>query len=86
MYDELVEIVNVNDTSGFLLKTHYNTDKLGLWKKITDTSGLIKKTDSDAKISEIGYKIPSITSLATTATLSTVKDKIPKAINLQSIS
>ena len=33
MYDELDQIVNIIDTSGFLLKTHYNTDKLGLGKK-----------------------------------------------------
>ena len=42
-YDKLVAKVNNIDTSGFLLKTKYNADKLKLENKIPDTSGLVKK-------------------------------------------
>ena len=43
VYDQLVTKVNNIDTSNFVLKTKYSTDKLELEKKIPDTSGLIKK-------------------------------------------
>ena len=36
---------------------------------------LLKKTDNDNKITEIEEKIPSITSLATTAALNAVKNE-----------
>ena len=52
------------DTSGFVLKTKYDTDKSELEKKIPDTSGLVKKTDYNAKITEIKNKIPSVSCLA----------------------
>ena len=42
-YNELVAEVNNIDTSGFALKTKYNTDKSELENKIPDTSGLLKK-------------------------------------------
>ena len=53
VYDKLVAKVNSIDTSGFVLKTKYDTDKSELENKIPDTSGLIKKTDYDAKITDI---------------------------------
>ena len=31
------------DTSGFVLKTQYNTDKSSLEKKVNDISGVVKK-------------------------------------------
>ena len=34
VYDKLVAKVNAIDTSGFVLKTKYDTDKSGLEKKI----------------------------------------------------
>ena len=37
-YDELVAKVNNIDTSGFTLKTNYDTDKSELENKIPDTS------------------------------------------------
>ena len=40
VYDKLVEKVNNIDTSGFVLKTRYETDKSELENKIPDTSGL----------------------------------------------
>ena len=43
MYDKLVAKVNNIDTSGFVLKTKYDTDKSDVVKKIPDTSGLVKK-------------------------------------------
>ena len=43
IYDELVPKVNSIDTSGFVLKTKYDTDKSELENKIPDTSGLVKK-------------------------------------------
>ena len=43
MYDKLVAKVNVIDTSGFVLKTKYDTGKSILERKIPDTSRLVKK-------------------------------------------
>ena len=43
VYNKLVTKVNNIDTSGFALKTKYDTDKLELENKIPDTSGLVKK-------------------------------------------
>ena len=50
MYDKLVAKVNNIQTSGFVLKAKYDTDKLDLEKKISDgdkkvidTSKLVKK-------------------------------------------
>ena len=42
----------------------------------------LKKTDLDAKITEIENKIPSIAGLATNSTLAAVEDKIPSVRNL----
>ena len=49
VYDKLVAKVNSIDTSGFVLKTKYDTDKLELENKTPDTSDLVKKTDYNAK-------------------------------------
>ena len=44
LYDKLAAKVNNIDTSGFVLKTKYDTDKSELEKKkILDTSGIVKK-------------------------------------------
>ena len=43
MYGKLVAKVDNTDTSDFVLKTKYNTDKTELENKIPDTSGLVKK-------------------------------------------
>ena len=45
VYDKLVPKLNSIDTSGFVLKTKYDTDKSELEIKMPDTSGLVKKTD-----------------------------------------
>ena len=43
-YVKLVTKTNNIDTSDFMLKNKYDTDKLELENKILDTSGLVKKT------------------------------------------
>ena len=70
-YDELVAKVNNIDTSDFVLKTKYNTDKTDLGNKIP------KK----AKLTELEKKIPDINNLATKTALTTVENKIPNVSN-----
>ena len=53
MYDKLVTKVNSIDTSDFVLKTNYQTDKTKIKNKIPETSGLVKKTDYNTNIAEI---------------------------------
>ena len=53
MYDKLVANVNNIDTSDFVLKTNFNTKFPGLENKIPNTSGLVKTTDYNAKLTEI---------------------------------
>ena len=84
MYDKLVAKVNNFDTSGFVLKTKYNTDKSYLEKKIRDAdkkipniSEVIRKVDNNTKINEIENKLPSTAGLATNAALTAVENKIP---------
>ena len=43
VYDKLVTKIDNIDTSDFMLKTNYQTDKTELEKKIPDTSDLVKK-------------------------------------------
>ena len=50
VYDKLVSKLNMIDTTGFVLKTNYDTDqsdlekKIVIWKKkIPDTNSLVKK-------------------------------------------
>ena len=69
--DKLVAKVNVIDTSGFVLKTKYNTNISDL--KLPGTSGLVKKTVYNAKVTEIEGKMLSITSLATASALTKVE-------------
>ena len=81
IYDKLVAKVNSTDTSAFVLKNKYDTDKTELENKIPDTSSLVKKTDYNTQITEIEGKIPDISSLATKTALAAV-DKIPDASSL----
>ena len=50
-------------------------------KKFPDTSDLAKRTNLNAKITEIQVKIPSITGLATNSALTAVENKIPNVSN-----
>ena len=82
VYDKLVAKVDNIDTSGFVLKTKYNTDKSKLENKISDTSSLVKKTDYDAKIVNTEGKIPDVSNLATKTAVTTVENKRPSVSNL----
>ena len=82
VYGKLVTKVNDIDTSGFVLRTKYDTDKSELENKIADTSDLVKKTDYKTKITEIEGKIPDVSNLATKTALTTVENKIPDVGNL----
>ena len=89
MYDKLVTKVNYIDTSGFALKTKYNTDKSDLEKKISDASkkylilvNLSKETDYNNKIIEIEIRIPSITGLAITSALTSIENRTPDVSSL----
>ena len=53
VYNKLVAKVDNIDTSDFVLKTKYNTEKTELQNKIPDTSGLVKKTNYNTKITEL---------------------------------
>ena len=68
-------------TLAFVLKTKYDTDT-ELEKKISDTSGLVKKINYNTKITEIEGKIPDASSLATKTALFTVESKIPDVSSL----
>ena len=46
MYNKLIAKVNNIDTSDFLLKTKYQTEKTELEKKIPDVTDLLKKQNS----------------------------------------
>ena len=81
-YDKLVTKVNNIDTSDFVLKTKYATDKLELENKIVNISGLVKKTDYNTKITELENKILYISNIAKKAGLTIVEDKIPSISNL----
>ena len=88
-YNKLVAKINNIDTTGFVLKTAYDTDKSELEKNISDagkknpdTSDLAKETNLNAKITEIEGKIPGITGLATNLALTAVENKIPDVSSL----
>ena len=66
------------DTSDFVLKTTYNTNKIELEKKIPDVTDFIKKL----KLTELENKVPDISNLATRTALTTVENKIPDVNNL----
>ena len=78
VYVKLVAKVNNIDTSGFVLKTKYDTDKSELENKIPDVTDFMKK----AKLTELEKKIPDISNLATKTELNTVENKIPDGSNL----
>ena len=82
VYDRLVAKVNGIDTSRFVLKIKYDTDKSESENKIPDTSGLVKKTDYNTKITEIEGKITDVSNLATKAALTTVENKISSVSSL----
>ena len=78
VYDKLVAKVNSIDTSDFVLKTKYNTDKTELENKIPNVTNFVQKT----KLTELEIKIPDISNLAAKTELTTVENKIPDITNL----
>ena len=83
VYDKLVAKVNNIDANAFVLKTQYGTDKSEIGKKkFLILAILLKKTDQNAKITEIVGKIPSISGLATNAALTALENKTPNISNL----
>ena len=78
VYDKLAAKVNNIDTSDFVLKTKYQTDKTELEKKIPDVSDFVKKT----KLTELENKIPDVSSLATKTALTVVENEIPSVSGL----
>ena len=80
--DKLVAKINSVDICAFVLKTRYDIDKSEVGNRIPDTSGLVKKTDYNSKITEIESKKPSISGLATNAALTTAENKIPNISNI----
>ena len=61
MYDTLAAKENNINTSAFVLKTKYQSDKEELEKKIPDVTDFVKK----AKFTELENKIAYVSSLAT---------------------
>ena len=78
MYDKLVAKVNNIDTSDFVLKSKYQTDKGELEKKIPDVINLVTK----AKLTELEKKYPNVSSLAAKTALTAVENKIPSVNDL----
>ena len=74
VYDQVIAKVNNIDTSDFVLKTKYQTDKTELEKKIVDVTNL--------ELTELENKIPDVSSLATKTALNTIENKIPSVSNL----
>ena len=72
VYHKLVAKVNSINTSDFVLKNKYNTDKTELVKKNPNVTDFVKK----AKLTELENKIPDVSSLATKAALTAVENKI----------
>ena len=73
VYDKLVAKVDNIDTSDFVLKTKYQTDRTDLENKFPNMTEFVKKT----KRTELENKIPVISNLATKTALTTVENKIP---------
>ena len=78
VYDKLVAKVNNIDTSDFVLKNKYQTDKTELEKKSADATDFVK----NAELTKVENKIPDISNLATKIALTTVENKIPSISNL----
>ena len=74
VYEKLAAKVNNIDTSAFVLKTKYQTDKSNLEKKIPDVT--------EFELTELGKKIPDVSSLATKTALTAVENEIPSVSSL----
>ena len=77
-YEKLGVKVNNIDTSDFVLKTKYQTDKTELEKKIPDLTDFVKKT----KPTELENEILNFSSLVTKTALTAVENKMPSVSSL----
>ena len=77
-YEKLGVKVNNIDTSDYVLKTKYQTDKTELEKKIPDLTDFVKKT----KPTELENEILNFSSLVTKTALTAVENKIPSVSSL----
>ena len=77
-YEKLGVKVNNIDTSDFVLKTKYQTDKTELEKKKPDLTDFVKKT----KPTELENEILNFSSLVTKTALTAVENKIPSVSSL----
>ena len=59
VYDKLVTKVNKIDTSGFVSKTKYQTDRTELENKIPDVTNFVKK----AKLTKLENQFPDVSNL-----------------------
>ena len=82
VYNKLVAKVDNIDTSYFVLKIKYNTDKTELENKIPDISGLVKKTNYNTKITKLENKIPDVSNLTAKTAVTATENKIPRVSNL----
>ena len=78
VYDKLVTKVNKIDTSRFVSKTKYQTDRKELENKIPDVTDFVKK----AKLTNLENKIPDVSSFATITALTAVEKKTSSVSNL----
>ena len=88
-YNKLITKVESINITNFVKKTKYEKDGSDFEdeinkvdKKLRDSTGLIKKTNFTAKISELEGKIHSINGLATSSALTAVENKIPDVSSL----
>ena len=82
VHNKLVVKVDNIDTSDFVLKTKYDTDKAELENKIPDVSDLATK----AQLNTVENKIPRASDLVTKNDLITIENKIPNTSNIASKS
>ena len=78
VYDKLIAKVNNIDTSDFVLKTKYDSNKSELENKIPNVTDFAKQ----AKLMQLENKILDISNLATKIALTTVENKIPDVSSL----
>ena len=77
VYDKLVPKVNNIDTSDFVLKANYNTNKTELENKIPDFSNLVTK----AALTTVENKVPSVSDLVKKTDYNTKITEIENKLN-----
>ena len=78
VYYKLVEKVDNIDTSDFVLKTKYQTDKAELEKKIPDATDFVQKI----KLTELENKLQDVSNLVTKTALTEAENRTPDVSSL----